>query len=116
MLPERTRVVAAPRGTAVRVERLFHALPVRRRELERNGKREYGKVLALLQAYACVSVGVRVGVSNVMGSRRSAVFATHGNASVRENVANVFGARAVAALVELNLEFEMEGAERSDDG
>ena len=117
LLPERTRVVAAQRGTTVRVERLFAPLPVRRHELERNGKREYGKVLALLQAYACVSTGVRVGVSNVMGRGRSVVFATNGNVGVRENVANVFGARAVAALVDLGLELEMEGGgERNDDG
>lgn len=46
------------------VENLFYNLPVRRRELEKNLKREYGKVLGLLHAYACISVGVRFAVSN----------------------------------------------------
>lgn len=59
-------MVAAQKGTMVSVENLFRNLPVRRKELEKNIKREYGKVLGLLHAYACVSVGVRVAVSNQM--------------------------------------------------
>ena len=46
------------------VEGLFHSLPVRRRELEKNLKREYGKAQALLQAYALISKGVRWSASN----------------------------------------------------
>ena len=48
---------------------LFKPLPVRRRELERNAKREFGKALALLSAYALVpcaqeNKGVRLTVSH----------------------------------------------------
>lgn len=59
-----TSVAASQKGTTVAVENLFYNLPVRRRELEKNLKREYGKVLGLLHAYACISVGVRFAVSN----------------------------------------------------
>ena len=61
-----TSTVAAQRGTKVVVEKIFHNLPVRKKELEKNIKREYGKVLTLLQAYACISTGVRITVSNQM--------------------------------------------------
>lgn len=57
-------IVAATKGTSILVEDIFKGLPVRRKELERNIKREYGKVLALLHAYACISTGVRFAVSN----------------------------------------------------
>lgn len=57
-------VVAASKGTTVIVENIFRGLPVRRKELERNIKREYQKVLHLLNAYACISVGVRFNISN----------------------------------------------------
>ena len=57
-------MVAAGRGTTVCVANLFKTLPVRRRELERNIKREYAKVLGLLQAYSTVCVGVKFSVSN----------------------------------------------------
>lgn len=46
------------------VGNLFKSLPVRRRELERNVKRDYSKVLGLLQAYASICVGVKFSVSN----------------------------------------------------
>ncbi len=62
-----THVVASPRGTTVVVDNLFRRMPVRRRELERNIKREYVKVLGVLQAYACISVGMRFVVSNQSG-------------------------------------------------
>lgn len=61
-----TQVVHSQKGTTAVVEGLFRGLPVRRRELEKNIKREYGKVLALLQAYACISTGVKFTVSNHM--------------------------------------------------
>lgn len=59
-----TSVVAAKQGTTVSVESLFFNLPVRRKELEKNVKREYNKVLQLLNSYACISVGVKFSVSN----------------------------------------------------
>ncbi len=61
-----TSVVASPKGTTVTVEDIFYNVPVRRRELEKNIKREYGKVLGILHAYACISTGVRFSVSNLI--------------------------------------------------
>lgn len=59
-----TSVVAAQKGTTVISENLFRTLPVRRKELERNIKREYTKVLGLLQAYASIKTGVKFSVYN----------------------------------------------------
>lgn len=59
-------MVASQKGTTVVVENLFQNLPVRRKELEKNIKREYGKVLGLLHAYACISTEVHFAVSNQM--------------------------------------------------
>lgn len=61
-----TSVVAAKQGTIVVVDTLFYNLPVRRKELEKNIKREYNKVLQLLNAYACISVGVKFSVTNLV--------------------------------------------------
>ena len=54
--------MAAQKGTTVIVENLFRNLPVRRKELERNIKREYTKVLGLLQAYASIKTGVKFSI------------------------------------------------------
>jgi DNA mismatch repair protein PMS2 len=44
--------VARQKGTTVTLANLFAPLPVRRKEFERHAKREYGKALNLLTAYA----------------------------------------------------------------
>jgi DNA mismatch repair protein PMS2 len=90
------------------VENIFKNLPVRRQELNKNIKREYGKVLNLLQAYACVSTLVKFGVSNIVSKKKTQAFSTQANKTVRENIANVFGQKTVAALTALELEFEMQ--------
>ncbi|KAK7539267.1 DNA mismatch repair protein-like protein pms1 [Phyllosticta citribraziliensis] len=106
-----TSVVASQRGTTVVVENLFHNLPVRRKELEKNIKREYGKVLGLLHAYACISSGVRFAVSNQAAKgKKVVVFSTKANPSTRENIANVYGAKTLMALIPLDLTLEMAPA------
>ncbi|KAK5118692.1 hypothetical protein LTR85_007898 [Meristemomyces frigidus] len=103
-----TTVAAAQKGTTVSVDELFHNLPVRRKELEKNIKREYGKVVGLLHAYACISVGVRFSVSNQMPKgKKIAVFSTKSNTTTKENIVNVFGAKTLLALVKLDLHLEM---------
>lgn len=57
-------VAAASKGTTVVVANLFKTLPVRRKELERNVKRDYARVMGLLQAYASICVGVKFSVFN----------------------------------------------------
>ena len=84
-------------------------LPVRRRELEKNIKREYGKVLGVLQAYACISTQARISVSNVIArGKKAVVFATKSNQTTRDNIANVFGAKALTGLVAMDLDCEMQ--------
>ncbi|KAH0538057.1 hypothetical protein FGG08_005319 [Glutinoglossum americanum] len=102
-------VTASQKGTTVVVERLFGNLPVRRRELEKNAKREYNKVLGILNAYACISTGVKFSVSNHMvKGKKTVAFATKSNLTTRENIANVFGAKTLTALVPLDLKFELQ--------
>ncbi|KAI4722938.1 DNA mismatch repair protein MutL [Aureobasidium sp. EXF-10727] len=104
-----TTTVAAQRGTKVVVEKIFHNLPVRKKELEKNIKREYAKVLTLLQAYACISTGVRFTVSNQMpkGTKNTA-FSTNGSAATKDNIIKVFGSKSLRDLVALDLKFEMQ--------
>ncbi|PNS16943.1 DNA mismatch repair protein pms1 [Sphaceloma murrayae] len=104
-----TSVIAAQKGTTVAVAKLFKNLPVRRRELEKNVKREYGKVLNFLQAYACISTNVRFSVTNQPAKgKKTTVFATKSNPTTKENIVNVYGAKTLLALVAMNLELEMQ--------
>ncbi|GJN81122.1 hypothetical protein PLIIFM63780_004654 [Purpureocillium lilacinum] len=104
-----TAVVATQRGTIVAVDRLFHNLPVRRRELERNVKREWHKVIALLNQYACIKTGVKFSVSQQpTKGKRIVLFSTKGNPTTRDNIINIFGAKTLSALVPLDLDLELE--------
>jgi DNA mismatch repair protein PMS2 len=104
-----TSVVACQKGTTATVEGLFESLPVRRKELAKNIKREYGKVIGLLHAYACVCTSVRFAVKNAMPKGNTmTVFATKSNATTRENIANVYGAKTLQALVALDLDFDFQ--------
>lgn len=104
-----TNVVAAQKGTTVSVENLFRTLPVRRRELERNIKREWGKVINLLNQYACIQTGVKFTVSQQPNKgKRIVLFSTKANKTTRENIINVFGAKTMAALVVLDLKLNLE--------
>lgn len=104
-----TQIVAGQKGTTVSIANLFSRLPVRRKELEKNIKRELGKVVNLLNEYACISTGVRFSVKNTDSKKRQLVLlTTKANASIRDNIANVYGAKTLLTLIPLELELEFE--------
>ncbi|RDX43321.1 DNA mismatch repair protein MutL [Lentinus brumalis] len=105
---------ARQRGTTVTVSGLFKPLPVRRKELERNAKREFGKALTLLHAYALVPCaqenrGVRLSVTNqTAGGKKTVQLRTDGTPSTRASVSAVWGPKTLENLVELDLCFAVE--------
>ena len=102
-------VAATQKGTLVVIENLFQSLPVRRRELEKNIKREYSKAITHLNAYACVSTGVRFSVSQQAAKGKKVnVFSTRNNSATIDNIAEIYGRKTTLALVALNLSLEME--------
>ncbi|KAL6758920.1 histidine kinase-like ATPase [Haematococcus lacustris] len=81
-------------GTTVALKDLFSTLPVRHKEFLRNLKREYAKLVGLLQAYALVAHQVRFLVTNQAGKAgRQVLVSTQGGAnnSMRANVVTVLG-------------------------
>ncbi|KAH9542752.1 hypothetical protein CY35_13G024300 [Sphagnum magellanicum] len=96
--------VARAVGTTVAVAKLFAPLPVRYKEFTRNIRREYGRLLSILQAYALIAKGVRIVCTNQVGkSGRSTVIQTQGSGSVKDNVITVFGIKTAACLEPLEL-------------
>ncbi|CAK8572806.1 unnamed protein product [Lathyrus sativus] len=79
-------------GTTVTVKKLFSNLPVRSKEFKRNIRKEYGKLVSLLNAYALIAKGVRFGCTNITGKNaKSAVLKTQGNDSLKDNIITVLG-------------------------
>ncbi|PIL33828.1 hypothetical protein GSI_03534 [Ganoderma sinense ZZ0214-1] len=105
---------ARQRGTTVSVSGLFKPLPVRRKELERNARREHAKALALLHAYALVPCahenhGVRLVVTNhTPQGKKTVQIRTDGTPSTRASVAAIWGPKALGHLVDLDLAFAVE--------
>jgi len=94
-------------GTTVTVRGIFEPLPVRHKEFRKNARREYGKALAVLQAYALVSVDARLIVSHQPSgkhAKRQTVLHTQGDleGGVLANVATVFGAKTAQSLVKVD--------------
>ncbi|KAK9789027.1 hypothetical protein WJX73_005134 [Symbiochloris irregularis] len=86
-------------GTTVSVADIFKPLPVRFKEFRRNIKREYAKLLGVLQGYALICTGVRLICTNQVGTgARVTAVASQGASTVRDNIAAVMGARIAEGL------------------
>lgn len=98
------RKTARPVGTTVTVGKLFSTLPVRNKEFSRNIRREYGKLISLLNAYAVIAKGVRLLCTNTAGKNsKSVVLKTQGSGSLKDNIITVFGVNTFRCLEPLNL-------------
>ncbi|CAA0832028.1 DNA mismatch repair protein PMS1 [Striga hermonthica] len=107
---DRTGILTAERksarqvGTTVTVRKLFSTLPVRSKEFQRNIRKEYGKLISLLNAYALIAKGVRIVCTNTTGKNaRSVVLKTQGSGSLRENIVSVLGTSTFSCLESVNL-------------
>lgn len=87
-------------GSTVSLQQLFYTLPVRHKEFQRNIKKEYAKMLHVLQSYCIISTGVRITCSNQNGqAKRSTVLSTSGSQSMRDNIGAIFGPKQLQSLL-----------------
>ncbi|XP_076007978.1 mismatch repair endonuclease PMS2 [Genypterus blacodes] len=87
-------------GTTVSLQQLFYTLPVRHKEFQRNIKKEYTKMIHVLQSYCIVSTGVRITCSNQNGQgKRSTVLGTSGSQNMRDNIGAIFGSKQLQSLL-----------------
>ncbi|GLD57583.1 mismatch repair endonuclease PMS2 isoform X2 [Lates japonicus] len=87
-------------GTTVSLQQLFYTLPVRHKEFQRNIKKEYNKMIHVLQSYCIISTGVRITCSNQNGQgKRSTVLSTSGSQSMRDNIGAIFGPKQLQSLL-----------------
>ncbi|KAM0786712.1 hypothetical protein ACM66B_002154 [Microbotryomycetes sp. NB124-2] len=99
--------VARTAGTTATVKDLFKSMPVRRKELQKNVKREFAKALELVQAYALFRFGVRFEVKNIVKGKTTTQLQTPPKSSLRSNFSALFSAKALSATIPLDLEFEV---------
>ncbi|GAA5974445.1 hypothetical protein JCM11641_003218 [Rhodosporidiobolus odoratus] len=99
---------ARPKGTTVKVGRLFENLPVRRKELVKNSKREFGKALELIQAYAIINAKVRFEVRNAVKGKGLAIhLQTNPAASIRSTFSSIYTPKSLTSLLDLDLTLDV---------
>ncbi|XP_051273707.1 mismatch repair endonuclease PMS2 [Dicentrarchus labrax] len=87
-------------GSTVSLQQLFYTLPVRHKEFQRNIKKEYAKMIHILQSYCVISTGVRITCSNQNGQgKRSTVLSTSGSQCMRDNIGAIFGPKQIQSLL-----------------
>eukprot|EP00039_Didymoeca_costata_P023879 m.8578 g.8578 ORF g.8578 m.8578 type:complete len:899 (-) comp3926_c0_seq1:73-2769(-) len=87
-------------GTTVTLSKLFASWPVRLREFQKNAKREYARMIHLVQAYCLVRPDVRFSCTNVSAKgSKSNVISTPGGRDVETIVGVLFGQKQLQALV-----------------
>ncbi|XP_062219496.1 DNA mismatch repair protein PMS1 isoform X2 [Phragmites australis] len=93
------RKTARQVGTTVTVEKFFSTLPVRSKEFRRNIRKEYGKVISLLNAYALIAKGVRLLCTNTVSKNsKMVVLRTQGSSSMKDNIITVFSLNTFKCL------------------
>lgn len=98
------RKTARQVGTTVTVKNLFSSLPVRSKEFHRNIRKEYGKLISLLNAYALTAKGVRLVCKNSTGkNKNSIILKTQGSGSLKDNIITVFGMNTFTCLEPVSL-------------
>lgn len=86
-------------GTTIIVNQLFHTLPVRHKEFQRNIKKEFPKLSSVLQAYGIINTNVRINCINFADkNRKTIVLSTPGSESFIENIASIFGPKQVGFI------------------
>ncbi|KAK9393142.1 mismatch repair endonuclease PMS2 [Crotalus adamanteus] len=92
--------VSRPQGTTVSVQQLFCTLPVRHKEFQRNIKKEFAKMVQILQAYCIICTGVRINCTNQVGQgKKQVVVSTSGSSTLKENIGAIFGHKQVQTLI-----------------
>lgn len=86
-------------GTTMIINQLFHTLPVRHKEFQRNVKKEFPKLNSVLQAYGIINTGVRLSCTNTTDkNKKNVLLSTPGSDNFIENIASIFGPKQVCLM------------------
>lgn len=86
-------------GTTIILEHLFHTLPVRHKEFMKNLKKEFAKLMHVIQCYCLISEGIKLSCWNHVGEKGTKMMSTNSTNSLKENICEIFGLATVQNLV-----------------
>ena len=88
-------------GTTVSVTDFFITLPVRRGEFLKNYKKDFNKMIQLIQEYCLVLTGVKILCKNQPPNAASQLILSTNGSSVKENIISIFGAKQAKDLIKI---------------
>ena len=87
------------------VEDIFDKFPVRRKELLKNVKKEFVKVISILQSYAlCAPENVRINAVNTKNGcgKRETILNISEKGDLRDKIVNIFGPEQEKNMVQVS--------------
>lgn len=100
--------VSRNKGTTVQISDLFYNLPVRKKELEKNHKRQFSKCLSLLQNYALIQNDIQLSVWNVTSNQRKRlILSTARCQDMPKRILSIFGSSSMRGLSAIDLELDL---------
>lgn len=80
-------------GTTVQLEKLFYSLPVRHKEFLKNLKKDYHKLLYVVQSYCLISEGIKLSLYHVMQDKSTKLMSTQSKNNLKDNIIEIFGSK-----------------------
>ncbi|KAG5680761.1 hypothetical protein PVAND_010248 [Polypedilum vanderplanki] len=90
-------------GTTVSVKNFFKTLPVRKTEFQKNYRREYNKMIQLLQEYCLVLIGVKIICTNQTKNGTKQTVLTTAGLSINDNITSIFGVKQSQEIIKMKL-------------
>ncbi|KAJ2370656.1 ATP-binding mismatch repair protein [Coemansia sp. RSA 2610] len=101
--------VARERGTTIKLTNLFAKWPVRQQDLKKNIRREYLRLVSLIEQYAVISDGVRLSLSNQTRSGTTAALRTLPHSDRLARLLTVFGTQMRPHIVHFERDCASDG-------
>lgn len=90
--------IARSNGTSVIIRNLFHSLPVRRKELEHQAKRQYDKIVRVIYEHVLIRPDIRFTLCKSSKLRKEKDF-TYGGTTLEKSIVSMFGIKVLESLV-----------------
>ncbi|GME68324.1 unnamed protein product [[Candida] boidinii] len=95
-------------GSTIRVSNLFHNLPVRRKDFNKNNRREFQKTLNFLQSYLIICPNVRFLVENIdLRNKKNVLLTSNGSNNMLTAIKSVYGPNSTNGLEEVNMDLHI---------
>ena len=86
-------------GTSIVLEYLFNTLPVRHKEFLKNIRKEYNKLVYLIQSYCLISNGVKFTCFNTISGKCTKLMSTNSKNTLKDNIIEIFGIHSMNNLI-----------------